>query len=53
MEDFRRKYDYEMQPQTSSYQERFSITEARSLKDNLDKGIYEDALEYLTGTGED
>jgi len=31
----------------------FSITEARKLKDNLDCGIYDDALAYLTGDGED
>ena len=32
--------------------ETFSITEAKKLIDNLEKGIYEDALSYLTGQGE-
>ena len=30
----------------------FSIIEAKKLVDNLEKGIYEDALAYLTGKGE-
>lgn len=33
--------------------DRFSVTEALALKDNLEKGLYDDALEYLTGDGEE
>ena len=32
--------------------ETFSLAEAKQLMDNLEKGIYEDALRYLTGSGE-
>ena len=39
--------------QPSSHLEMFSITEARKLTDNLDQGIYKDALAYLTGDGKD
>lgn len=42
-----------MQPQENAFHEGFSITEAFSLRDNLQNGIYEEALEYLTGEGED
>lgn len=53
MEEVRRTYENQNQHQTISQQDRFSITEAKALFDNLDKGIYEDALKYLTGPGED
>ena len=32
--------------------ETFALAEAKKLIDNLEKGIYEDALRYLTGNGE-
>ena len=32
---------------------KFPLVEAKKLKDNLDKNVYPDALEYLTGSGED
>ena len=40
-------------PQSIDYMDRFSVTEALALKDNLEKGLYDDALEYLTGDGEE
>jgi len=53
MENFRVRYQHDMQVPVSSFYERFPILEAKNLKDNLDRGIYEEALAYLTGSGED
>lgn len=52
-EHFRARYGDRMQAQESSFNERFDILDAMKLKDNLEKGIYEEALAYLTGSGED
>ena len=54
MDEFRSKFENQMhlyQPNNLS-NETFSMLEAKKLIDNLEKGIYEDALAYLTGNGE-
>ncbi len=42
-----------MQIPENRFDDRFNIVEAKRLVDNLDQGIYTDALGYLTGQGED
>ena len=53
MSDFRQRFANQMEIPDSRFKERFDIIEAKRLIDNLDKGIYADALGYLTGKGED
>lgn len=54
MAEFRRKYAQSYQlPLHVGSDETFSLGEAKKLKTNLEKGIYESALEYLVGNEED
>ena len=53
MSAFRQKFASQMQIPENRFNDRFDIVEAKRLVDNLDKGIYADALGYLTGQGED
>ena len=42
-----------MQLPNAPFSESFDILLAKTLKDNLEKEIFEDALKYLVGSGED
>ena len=42
-----------MQLPNAPFSESFDILLAKILKDNLEKEIFDDALKYLTGSGED
>ena len=53
MSDFRIRYEEQMRQPDSRFEERFPITEAHDLKDNLELETYADALKYLTGDNED
>ena len=53
MNDFRRKYEGQMQQAAAPYNERFDIMDAKTLKTNMEMNIFEDALQYLIGGGED